>query len=71
MSQTAQQLLLPKYEKPPVVETVLGLQFNPLSAFTNAHLGAFWQSLGVEAWPTVTDKPPLPRQEERFTPDAQ
>ncbi len=71
MSQTAKQLLLPIYEKPPVVETVLGLQFNPLSAFTNAHLGAFWQSLGVEAWPTVTDKPPLPRQEERFTPDAQ
>ena len=71
MSQTAQQLLLPKYEKPPVVETVLGLQFNPLSAFTNAHLGAFWQSLGVEEWPMVTDKPLLPRQEERFTPDAQ
>lgn len=71
MSQIAQQLRLPIYENPPVVETVLGLQFNPLPAFTNAYLGAFWQSLGVEAWPTVTDKPPLPRQEERFTPEAQ
>jgi len=71
MTQTAEQIQLPDYDNPPVVETVFGVQFKPLAGFTNAHLGAFWQTLGLENWPKVSDMPPLPRQEERFTPEAQ
>lgn len=71
MLETLQQMLLPDYDNPPVVETVVGMQFSPLTGFTNAHLGAFWQSLGAAAWPVVADAPPLPTQTERFTPEAQ
>lgn len=71
MTHMTAQSALPEYGNPPVVETVVGVQFQSLSGFTNAHLGAFWQALGVQDWPTVQDVPPLPRQEERFTPEAQ
>lgn len=71
MTHTTEKSALPDYGNPPVVETVVGVQFQPLSGFTNAHLGAFWQALGIAEWPTVQDVPPLPRQEERFTPEAQ
>lgn len=64
------QKKLPDYGSPPVVETVVGVQFKALPMMTNAHLGVFWQSLGREEWPTVVDAPPLPGQEERFSPEA-
>lgn len=57
--------LAPSFLAPPVIERVLGAQFNPIQAFTNAHLGAFWTSLGPE-WPEVTDAPLLPQEQERF-----
>lgn len=56
---------LPHFERPPVIETVLGVQFDPLSKFRNAHLGAFWKRLGNE-WPNVNDAPPILPQFERF-----
>lgn len=55
----------PRFRTPPVVEVVLGVQFDPLPGFRNAHLGAFWKSLGPD-WPEVIDAPPLPPQFERF-----
>ena len=58
---------LPSYTSPPVVETILGVQFERLPKFRNGHLGAFWQTLGVSDWPVVIDAPPLPPQMERFT----
>lgn len=57
---------LPDYANPPVVETILGVQFDRLLAFRNAHLGAFWKTLKAEDWPTVSDAPPLQPQFERF-----
>ena len=57
---------LPNYGNPPVVETVLGVQFDRLSRVTNAHLGAFWNSLDASEWPTVEDASLLPRQLEQF-----
>jgi uncharacterized protein (TIGR04255 family) len=57
---------LPDYENPPVIETVLGVQFNQLANFSNAHLGAFWKALDAIDWPTVVDAPPLPIQYEAF-----
>ena len=49
---------LPFYNAPPVVETVLGVQFEPLEKFSNAHLGIFWKSLGEE-WANVSDAAPI------------
>lgn len=54
----------PSFERPPVVETVLGVQFDALD-ISSAHLGAYWGHLGEE-WPFVEDAPPLPDQFESF-----
>lgn len=61
---------LPKFDQPPVVETVLGVQFEPIPGFRNAHLGAFWKSLDA-GWSEVSDAPPLQPQHERFDVQAQ
>jgi uncharacterized protein (TIGR04255 family) len=71
MSSTTTSSPLPDYAHPPVVETVLGVQFDRLPGFSNAHLGAFWKALDQVEWPTVSDAPPLPPQFERFTETAQ
>jgi len=57
---------LPKFRNPPVVETVLGVQFKPLPRFGNWHLGAFYAGLDREVWPEVTEAPPLRLQHETF-----
>lgn len=61
---------MPDYENPPVVETILGVQFERLPGCRNAHLGAFWKTLDAEEWPDVLDAPPLQPQFERFTESA-
>jgi len=61
---------LPDYENPPVVETILGVQFEPLAGWRNAHLGAFWKTLNPDEWPSLFDVPPLPSQFEQFTEQA-
>jgi uncharacterized protein (TIGR04255 family) len=60
----------PDYNSPPVVETVLGVQFPRLPGFKNAHLGAFWKVLDGRQWPAVSDAPPLPAQFEEFSTSA-
>lgn len=40
---------------PPLVETVLGVQFTELKAFTLAHYGLFWSSV-EKAYPTIQHK---------------
>lgn len=57
---------MPDYDNPPVVEAILGVQFDRLPKFRNAHLGAFWHSLGTGDWPTVVDAPLLSQQFETF-----
>lgn len=49
---------LPEFDRPPVAETVLAVQFNPLLSVTAAHLGAFWACLGEE-WKDVAEGPAL------------
>ncbi len=56
---------LARFERPPVVETILGVQFEPLPRFRNTNLGLFLQHLGGD-WTNVTDAPALPPQFERF-----
>lgn len=57
---------LPKYESPPVVETVLSVQFDPLKQYTSAHSGWFWKNYLDETWITSQDAPRLQDQFERF-----
>ncbi|MHB8900104.1 MAG: TIGR04255 family protein [Thermoguttaceae bacterium] len=61
-----EQSPLPNYKCPPVVETVLGVQFGRIDGFTNGHLGKFWALLDRNEWPLSVDAPRLPPQRERF-----
>ncbi len=45
---------VPYFERAPVVERVLGVQFQPIPGFHTGLLGAFWKSLG-DQWPSVSD----------------
>lgn len=57
---------LPKFHNPPVVETVLGVQFTPLPKFGAGHLGAFWKALDQREWCNVNEAAALPLQHEIF-----
>jgi uncharacterized protein (TIGR04255 family) len=61
---------LPDYLSPPVIETVLGVQFERPRGLTSAHLGAFWKTLDQSEWVSVSDAPPLAPQFEEFTKSA-
>ncbi len=63
---TSQNSGLPTYSNPPVIETVLGFQFERLPRFTNAHLGVLWQMLGTASWPHASDAAIIAPQIERF-----
>jgi uncharacterized protein (TIGR04255 family) len=56
----------PKFDQPPVVETVLGVQFSPLVNFTVGHFGWFWKSYLGSDWPKAEDAPVLMDQFEKF-----
>ncbi len=50
---------LPDYDDPPVVETVLGVQFAPLQGWGVPHFGLFWNEIKAE-YPDFQVQPPLP-----------
>ncbi len=56
---------LPEYASPPVIETVLGVQFNPLRDFQIPHFGLFWSRIR-EQYPSFEIQPPLGRIFEQF-----
>jgi uncharacterized protein (TIGR04255 family) len=63
----------PKFDAPPVVETVLSVQFANLPGYSTAHAGWFWkeylEKLGEEPsrkWSQAVDAPRLEDQFERF-----
>ncbi|MEX2315705.1 MAG: TIGR04255 family protein [Pirellulales bacterium] len=56
-----------KYRNPPVVETVLSVQYKPLSKLGAGQLGAYWKELGAD-WPIVADVPAIDPTFERFEP---
>ena len=65
---------LPKFDAPPVVETVLSIQFEPLPRFTGAMAGRFWRShlMGADNdWPASAEVPALQEVRERFGGDVQ
>ena len=55
-----------RFENPPVVETLFGIQFRPLAGFTSAHFGWFWQSVLGREWGHPAEAPLLPERQERF-----
>jgi uncharacterized protein (TIGR04255 family) len=59
-------LSLPKFDRPPVIETVLGVQFASIPNFTAAHFGLFWKQCLDSSWTKVQDAPRLPDQFEKF-----
>jgi len=54
---------LPKFDAPPVIETVLSAQFARLERFSNAHGGWFWKNYLNKDW---VDVQPAPRLEDQF-----
>ncbi len=56
------------FEKPPVIETVLGVQFGALKGLTSAHVGWFWKQYLDDKWKKIAEVAPLPDEFERFEP---
>lgn len=56
---------LPEFANPPVVETVLGVQFAPLADFSAVHFGLYWQRIR-DRYPTSEIQPPLREVTEQF-----
>jgi uncharacterized protein (TIGR04255 family) len=55
----------PKFRKPPVIETVLGVQFEPLRSMRITHFGLFWELIKDE-FPEVEHHPSLEPVKESF-----
>jgi uncharacterized protein (TIGR04255 family) len=56
---------LAEFQSPPVVETVLSLQFERLAGLRTVHFGLFWEKV-KERFPNTEEQPPLPPAYERF-----
>jgi uncharacterized protein (TIGR04255 family) len=50
---------LPDFDNPPVVETVLSVQFERLAAMRSVHFGLLWQHLR-DRFPSTEERPALP-----------
>lgn len=63
---------LPKFDTPPVVETVISLQFAPLAEYSTPHSGWFWKKYASKLgdWNRVAETPALPDQVETFGPGS-
>ena len=56
---------LPDYERPPLVEVVLSIQFAPLSGFGNLNSALLWELFRAK-FPKYQEQPPLPPAFEVF-----
>jgi uncharacterized protein (TIGR04255 family) len=63
---TAGQDDLPVFDNPPVIETVLGVQFAPIPGFTSGHYGWYWKNVLDDSWVRALEAPPLTDQFETF-----
>jgi uncharacterized protein (TIGR04255 family) len=52
---------LPSFENPPVVEVVMGVQFQPLNSLQVPHFGRFWETVRPK-YSECTEKPPIVSQ---------
>ena len=58
-----------EWKRPPVIEVVVGMQFDALESLTNGHLGWFWGEMHAE-FPKSDDVPPIPHAVEMFGEDT-
>ena len=56
---------LPDYERPPVIEVVCGIQFEPMENFQATTFGLFWQTIRDE-YVKTQEMAPLPQVIEQF-----
>ena len=56
---------LPTFDRPPVVEVVIGVQFEPLQKLQTPHIGLFWETVR-STYPTWSENPPIVPQMEAF-----
>lgn len=56
---------LPRFGDPPVIETVLGVEFAPIEGWSIPHFGLFWDTVRSD-FPKSKVLPPLDSQIERF-----
>lgn len=56
---------LPDFQNPPLVETVLSLQFQPLEGFSLVHVGLLWHKFR-DSFPVIEERHPLPVAYEAF-----
>lgn len=64
MSKTPRSV--PRFRKPPVVETVLGVFFRPLEGFNSAEQGVLWDQNFRSNFPKLEERPPVTETRERF-----
>lgn len=57
--------LVQDWKRPPIIEVVLGVQFDALPTLTNGHLGWFWGDMHAE-FPNSDDVTPIPPVVEAF-----
>jgi uncharacterized protein (TIGR04255 family) len=57
---------LPRFKRPPVIETVLGVHFRPLEQFTSAHQGLLWHRCFRARFPKLEERPPVEEVRELF-----
>jgi uncharacterized protein (TIGR04255 family) len=57
---------LPRFEAPPVIETVLGVYFRPLHRMNSVEQGIFWSNVLQSDFPFYELRPPLESIVERF-----
>jgi uncharacterized protein (TIGR04255 family) len=55
-----------KLENPPLVETAISIQFQPIVGFTSGHFGWYWKDSLDSSWVKTIEAPILPDQFERF-----
>ena len=65
MKQSENSTGLPRYDNPPVIEVVCGVQFKPLTKFLVGHYGALWQRFKPE-YDQCKELPPLAPRIELF-----
>jgi uncharacterized protein (TIGR04255 family) len=58
---------LPDFEDPPVVETALGVEFEPIPSWEMPHFGLYWSTIRPE-FPIAEVQPPLSSQIESYGP---
>lgn len=62
---------LPHFDKPPVIETVLGVFFNPLEKLTSAEQGILWEHCFRNDFPKLRETSPIDDVSEQFESEEQ